>query len=385
MKQFSLVIPKNIYAGDGSLSRVIEILKYNNAKKTGIFIYEGGKDSEEIKILLNELDLERVEFELFDKLTPEPSYIEVQEVVDSFIEAKCDFIIAIGGGSVMDTAKLTSIAATGDYKVKELIDNPLIAKKHVKAVMIPTTSGTGAEATPNAIVLVPEKEVKIGIVNNEMIPEYVILDPRLTKNLPFNLAASTGIDALCHAIECFTSNKANPLSDTFALKAFELIMKNIIPACKEVDNIEAKKSMLLASFYAGVSITASGTTGVHALSYPLGGKYHIPHGVSNAILLMPVMRFNEDKIRKLLATAYDYTYVERKENFSEIEKSKLLLDEMENVINTLEIPRNLRDFGVKTNHIDDLVDSAMQVTRLLNNNMKVIKSEDARKIYTEII
>ena len=180
-----------------------------------------------------------------------------------------------------------------------------MAKKCVKTLMIPTTAGTGAEATPNAIVAVPEKELKVGIVNDAMIADGVILDARMIKSLPGSIAAATGVDALCHAIECFTSKKRNPFSDTFALQAFEMIVKNIEKACDDPGAMEEKSNMLLASFYAGVAITASGTTAVHALSYPLGGKYHIAHGVSNAILLAPVMKFNEPACRARFALAYD--------------------------------------------------------------------------------
>ncbi len=151
-------------------------------------------------------------------------------MIDTFKKEAADLVIAIGGGSVMDVAKLASILATDGYTVKDLLDDPLLAKKQVPSLMIPTTARTGAEATPNAIVRVPEKDLKIGIVNPEMIADFVLLDGRMIKNLPKPIAAATGVDALCHAIECFTSAKANPISDTFALEALDLIMNNIIEA-----------------------------------------------------------------------------------------------------------------------------------------------------------
>ena len=203
----------------------------------------------------------------------------------------------------MDAAKLTSVLAGADYGVRELLDRPALARKTVGTLMIPTTAGTGAEATPNAIVAVPEKEMKVGIVHDRMIADAVILDPQMIRNLPRPLAAATGIDALCHAVECFTSKKKTPFSDLYALQSFRMILENIEQACDQPDAMEAKHNMLLASFYAGVAITSSGTTAIHALSYPLGGRYHIAHGISNAILLLPVMRVNEPVCRKLLAEA----------------------------------------------------------------------------------
>lgn len=150
----------------------------------------------------------------------------------------------------------------------------------------------------NAIVGVPERQLKIGIVNAAMIYDYVILDVAMIKNLPRKIAAASGVDAMAHAIECYTSRKANPFSDVYALAAFDKILNNIERACDDPEADRAKEAMLLAAFYGGIAITCSGTTAVHALSYPLGGKYHIAHGISNAILLMPVMRFNEPSILK---------------------------------------------------------------------------------------
>ena len=251
--------------------------------------------------------------------------------------------------------------------------------------MIPSTAGTGAEATPNAIVGVPERDLKIGIVNPEMIADFVLLDGRMIKNLPKPIAAATGVDALCHAIECFTSAKANPISDTFALEALDLIMNNIIEACTNPEALTAKRNMLLGSFYAGVAITASGTTAVHALSYPLGGKYHIAHGVSNAILLTPVMKFNEPAIKDLLAVAYDRVIKEGHQDWSVDEKSAYMISQLDEIVKVLEIPTSLKTFNVPEEDLDGLVAAGMEVTRLLVNNKREVTPEDARAIYLQIL
>ena len=260
-----------------------------------------------------------------------------------------------------------------------------MAKKQITSLMIPTTAGTGSEATPNSIVGVPEKELKIGIVNPEMISDYVILDSRMIKNLPKPIAAATGVDALCHAIECFTSAKANPISNTFALEALDLIMNNIIEACTNSEALEAKSNMLLGSFYAGVAITSSGTTAVHALSYPLGGKYHIAHGVSNAMLLTPVMKFNEPAIKELLAVAYDRVVKNGVKNLTVDQKSSYMINQLEEIVKVLEIPTSLKTFNVPAEDLDGLVAAGMEVTRLLVNNKREVTPEDARSIYLEIL
>ena len=311
----------------------------------------------------------------------------MQTLVDEFRTLGADIIIAVGGGSAMDTAKLASILVTDEYTVKDLLDDPLRGKKTVTTCFIPTTAGTGSEATPNAIVAVPEKELKIGIVNPAMVPDYVILDARMIKNLPRKIAAASGVDAMAHAIECFTSNKANPFSDTFALDAFDRILNNIERACDDPEALDAKREMQIAAFYAGVAITCSGTTAVHALSYPLGGKYHIAHGVSNAILLAPVMRFNSEHpaVRERLAIAYDRCCHEEKTCTTVEEKTAWMIARLEHIVKHLDIPTSLKEFGVPAEDLEGLVEAGMQVQRLLVNNMRPVTADDARKLYQEVM
>jgi len=325
------------------------------------------------------------DYYVLDELPPEPTYTAVQKLVDQFKASKADMIVACGGGSVMDAAKLASILVTDEYGVKELLDDPGRAQKCVPIILIPTTAGTGAEVTPNAIVAVPEKELKVGIVNENMIADYVILDARMIKNVPRKISAATGVDALAHCIECFTSNKANPFSDLYALEGLDLILNNIMEACNNSEAMEAKNRMQIAAYYGGLAITASGTTAVHALSYPLGGKYHIPHGVSNAMLLAPVMGFNEPVCREKFAAVYDRCVHTQENCQTAEEKSAYLLAWMEKIVKDLEIPTSLKEFGVPAQDLDGLVESGMQVTRLLVNNMREVTPADARSLYEKII
>lgn len=380
MDEFSLLLPRRVYAGFSSLSHIDGIIKETGASKVAIFTDKGIEKAGLVDVVLKNI---LVEYRIFDDLPAEPTYLEAQALVDEAGAYGADLIIAVGGGSVMDTAKLASLLQGGQIRVKDLLDSPLIAKKRVRTLMIPTTAGTGAEATLNAIVAVPEQKLKVGIVNPEMMSDYVILDPEMIRKLPMKISASTGVDALCHAIECYTGNKANYFSDIFALEALSLIMNNIEKAVKDPDAMDAKVKMQIASFYAGIAITSSGTTAVHALSYPLGGRYHIAHGVSNAILLVPVMKFNEDAISSRLASGYDRCYGHS--DLSEREKSRAMIERMEEIVKSLEIPSNLATFNVGLGDLDDLVEAGMKVTRLLNNNMKTVTKEDARRIYSQIL
>ena len=384
---YNLKMPHAVYGGENAMDNIAAIIKTLNAKKVAMFTDKGLRSLGLFGLAEDVVKTTGVSYYVLDELPPEPSYMAVQKIVDEFKVSGADLIVACGGGSVMDAAKLASVLVTDEYGVKELLDNPGMARKCVPIVLIPTTAGTGAEVTPNAIVGVPEKELKIGIVNDNMIADYVILDARLIKNLPRKIAAATGVDALAHCIECFTSNKANPFSDMYALEGCDLILNNIERACDDPEAMEEKNRMQLAAYYGGLAITASGTTAVHALSYPLGGKYHIAHGVSNAILLAPVMRFNaqDPAFRERLALAYDRCCRDKVKCGTVDEKSAWMIAKMEGIVKHLDIPTSLKEFGVPESDLEGLVEAGMQVQRLLENNMRLVTAEDARKLYQEIM
>jgi alcohol dehydrogenase class IV len=383
---YNLKMPHAVYGGENSIDNITAILQNNQVKRVAMFTDKGILASGLFELAEAAVKAAGADYYVLDEIPPEPSYTAVQNIVDRFKASGADMIIACGGGSVLDAAKLASVLVTDEYGVKELLDGPGRAKKCVPTVLIPTTAGTGAEVTPNAIVAVPEKELKVGIVNENMIADYVILDARMIKNLPRQIAAATGVDALAHAIECYTSKKANPFSDTFAMEALDLILNNIIPACDDLEAMEAKNKMQIAAFYAGIAITASGTTAVHALSYPLGGKYHIAHGVSNAILLAPVMRFNAPVCKERFALVYDRCCHDT-ENICQTtdEKAAWIIEQLERIVRHLEIPTSLKEFGVPLEDLDGLVEAGMQVQRLLVNNMRLVTAEDARNLYLEIL
>ena len=230
---------------------------------------------------------------------------------------------------------------------------------------------------------VPEEQLKVGIVNPEMIADAVILDGNMIRRLPRKIAASTGIDALCHAIECYTSAKANPFSDLFAMQALRLIFRNLEKACDDPDALDAKEKMMQAAFYAGVAITCSGTTAVHALSYPLGGRYHIPHGVANAIMLMPVMQFNKSCCSKKFAEVYDA--VGGTGAGTDTEKADWVINQMDAMVKHLDIPTSLKPYGVTETDLPLLVKAGMDVQRLLVNNPRTVTAADAEALYRAIL
>lgn len=382
MKSCQITIPSVIFAGEGSSENLTNILEREEVKNTLVFTDKGIRGAGLTKTV-EEICAKAGSVTVIDDLTAEPAVSDVDRVIGE-VGDKPDIIVGVGGGSVMDAAKLASIIVGASYTLWDLLADSSIAAKQVKTVMMPTTCGTGSEATCNAIVAIPEKESKQGIVNNCMIPDYVILDSAMIRRLPPAIIAATGVDALAHCVECFTSNKATALSDTYALAGAKKIFHNIREAYKNADNMQAKMEMMLGAFYGGVAITGSGTTAVHALSYPLGGKYHIAHGVSNAILFAHVMKFNKDACEDRLADLCDAVYPEHSGK-SIGEKADIIIEEIATVVRETEIPTSLEKFGVKPTDIDFLVEAGSQQKRLLVNNCKELSLDDIRFIYQKVL
>ncbi|WAJ24996.1 iron-containing alcohol dehydrogenase [Lacrimispora xylanolytica] len=381
---YQIKIPSCVYGGPGSIEHVNAIIKKEDSKKIIIFTDKGIREHGFLDILTNHFDEMNTQYKVYDDLIPEPAYQDAERVIKEAEDYDGDLIIAIGGGSVMDVAKLCSVLKGATYTVKDLLNDPTQARKQLKTIMIPTTCGTGSEATCNAIVAIPEEQSKKGIVNDNMIPDYVILDANFIKKLPRSIVAATGVDALAHVVECYTSKKATPLSDTYALAGAKLIFNNIREAYDDADNLEAKNNLLLGAFYGGVAITGSGTTAVHALSYPLGGKYHIAHGVSNAILFAHVMEFNKDACEDRLAKLYDAVFhgIPVK---TQAEKAQYVIDQIADIVKTTNIPTDLKEFGVKKEDLETLVEAGSKQQRLLVNNRKELSLEDIRNIYLKVL
>lgn len=381
---YQIKIPACIYGGEGCIENINNIIEKENAKKLIVYTDKGIRKAGLLDIFTRVVDEIEAEYKVIDDLTAEPAYQDAERVIREAEDYSADLIIGIGGGSVMDAAKLCSVLKGADYTIRDLLKDPTRARKQVKTVMIPTTCGTGSEATCNAIVAIPEEESKQGIVNDSMIPDYVILDSQMIRKLPKSIVAATGVDALAHVVECYTSKKATPFSDTYAAAGARLIFHNIREAYSNPDNMEAKNSMLLGAFYGGVAITGSGTTAVHALSYPLGGKYHIAHGVSNAILFAHVMEYNKEACKDRLAQLCDAVFPEQNSKNVD-EKADYIIGQIADIVKVTDIPTDLNQFGVKMEDLDFLVDAGSKQTRLLVNNMRELSLEDIRTIYKRVL
>lgn len=381
LEKYTTHMPSRVLAGPGAMEGLGEIFAGHTRALllTGGSVYRHGL-AERPEALLKAAG---IEYRRISNVPAEPTVDQVDEIIASVQEFRPDLVIGMGGGSVMDTAKLVSACPRPGTSARRLLDDFSLVEKGAETVMIPTTAGSGSEATPNAIVTVPEQELKVGIVNTKLIADNVVLDPAATATLPRHIAASAGVDALAHTIECYTSNKANAFSDIWAMKGMRLIFGSIEAACAGEE--EARANMLLGAFYGGVAIAASGTTAVHALSYPLGGKYHVAHGVSNAMLLYPVMEFNKDAIAPRLAEVYDGVFGQNGA-FGEARKADAVIGEIRRIVRSLDIPEKLSAYVSNIEEeLDTLVDSAFEVKRLLNNNIKALTKDDIRNIYLTLM
>jgi len=337
-----------------------------------------------VQSLLAQLNNAGCGVSIIDSVPPEPSQHDVATILETLNKQRVDLVIGVGGGSVLDVAKLLSLLCAGDEKVTL---NGLLAgekpQRRTTSLLIPTTAGTGSEATPNAILAIPEKETKIGIITPLMLPDYVALVPELTTSMPPRIAASTGIDALCHLFECFTSVIANPVSDNYALVGMKKLFASIEKSVAEPENLEARLNMLWASYYGGASIAHAGTHLVHAMSYPLGGKYHIPHGVANAILLAPCMAFIRPAAVSKFAQAYDLI-PDADLLLGEEDKSHALVEYFDALVHRLDLPVKLSQLAITPDDIAYLSQGAIEVQRLIKNVPMQIEKKHLEEIYQSI-
>lgn len=315
-----------------------------------------------------------------NSVPPEPSQHDVAAIIATLSRPQVDIVIGIGGGSVLDVAKLLSVLCIDAAPSLDALLAGEKPQRRTRSILIPTTAGTGSEATPNAILAIPEKETKVGIISPVILPDVVALVPELTTSMPAHIASSTGIDALCHLIECFTANVANPVSDNYALTGMKKLFANLETTLREPENLQARLEMLWASYYGGASIAHAGTHLVHALSYPLGGRYHLPHGVANAILLAPCMRFVRPAAVSKFAQAYDLL-PDADVRLSDEEKSHALVDYFTALVARLQLPASLEALGISPDHLPWLVEAALDVQRLMNNVPMAVTADDVRAVY----
>jgi len=385
-KLYQFQTANHLIAGPNSIEKVGEHLSLlgTEVKSALIITQPSMKRLGFVEKLIHQLSDKGVSTNVNIDVLPEPTIKNIEEVFQAIGKEQYDVLIGFGGGSVLDATKILSVLQTNNQSIRELLGTDLVKNPGTPTILIPTTSGTGSEVTPNAIVTLPDEELKIGIVSKYLLPKLVVLDPVLTLSLPRPITAATGMDAFTHSLESFISNKSNLISDMVALESIRLISSSIIEAYQNGNSVEAREKMLVGSMYGGMALTSAGTAAVHALAYPLGGKFKIPHGVANSMLLPHVMEFNMDAIEDRLFLVAEPMGI-KVEGFSKTEVAQKVVNRIVEWTNVLEIPQNLKEYGVKEEDVPELALSASKVTRLLNNNPKEVSLKDMEGIYRKLL
>jgi len=325
-----------------------------------------------------------LEFELFSEVELEPSTDNVEQAANVVKSGNFDVIVGVGGGSSLDIAKGAAVLATNGGRMRDYMGIEQIPKPGLPTVLIPTTAGTGAEVTLNAIYALKDEQVKKGVVSRYLRAAVAIVDPELTLSCPPSVTAATGMDALVHAIESYTAVKATIHTDLYALEAIRLIGRSLRRAVSLGSDIKARTDMSWGSYLAGISLANAGVGAVHALAYPLGGRFHVSHGVSNSLLLPYVLRFNViGNLEKFAQVAA--ALGEPVAGMNPRDAAMAAKDAVFSLSQDIGIPQHLSEVGVTESDIDWLTDSAMEQTRLLSNNPRVMTKDDIRRIYTEAL
>jgi alcohol dehydrogenase class IV len=327
-----------------------------------------------------------VDVVLYHDVQADPPETLVLAAVDLAKIEKIDGVIGLGGGSSMDVAKLIAVLTISSQPLKDMYGINNVKGSRLPLIQIPTTAGTGSEVTPIAIITTGET-TKLGVVSKQLLPDLAILDAELTLGLPPAVTAATGIDAMVHAIEAFTTkHKKNLYSDMLAKQALQLISANLREAVHNGNNIAAREAMLMGAMLAGQAFANAPVAAVHALAYPLGGHYHIAHGLSNSLVLPPVLRFNASHAAPLYAQLLLCLdgHATRHARVDVIEDCQAFILAMENLIDDVQLPKRLRDVQVLEKDLPMLAADAMLQQRLLVNNPRTVTEADALAIYRQV-
>jgi alcohol dehydrogenase class IV len=379
-KIISLRTPHLILAGTGALERLGQEAKALGATKALVVTDKGVIDSGAGKKVKDLLEKEGIGVDTFDRVIPDPDTACLEACLEMAKKDRYNLIVGVGGGSPMDIASITSVMLTNPGTVYDYFGVNLVKHPGVPAILIPTTAGTGAEATPNAILTDTREKLKKAVVSPYILPRVAIVDPLSTLSMPPSVTSSSGIDALTHAIESYTSNNATILTDLFAREAMVLIGRSLRTAVANGNHLEARNDMAIGSLYAGISLANAGVTAVHALAYPLGGQFNVPHGIANGLLLPYVMEFNAlGNIPKFAQVARFLG--ERVESLTLLEQAYQASRAVKAIYRDLKIPQSLTELKVPREAIPGMAKAAIQSTRLMVNNPRSMAIQDIERIY----
>ncbi len=379
MSQLSLRIffPGKLVTGNGTFEQLVDdVLALQPAN---VFIVTIDPLQKIIDAFTAKLTAQTIKVETDTSIIAEPSFSDFEALMKKVTPFNPDVVIGIGGGSVLDIAKLVAAQLENEQQLREYVGIGLLKGRKKKLICVPATSGTGSEVSPNAILVDDADSQKKGIISPYLVPDIVYVDPLLTVSVPPAITAATGMDALTHCLEAYTNKFALPFIDLFAYEGMKLIASHIVTAVKDGSNIEAREKVAMGSLYGGFCLGPVNTAGVHALSYPLGSMYHLAHGLSNAVLLPYVMEYN------IVAAVERYADVAVAlgciREADVLATAKAGVEKIKELNKACGIPTTLRELGVKEESIPKMASEAMKIQRLLKNNPREITEQDAVTIF----
>jgi alcohol dehydrogenase class IV len=383
MLKFSFRTTKAILVEAGSSARIGELVSELGLRSVLIVTDKGIETAGLVEPAIASLTARNIRVDLFTEVVADPPEDVVLKAVRAAQESGAECVIGLGGGSSMDVAKLVALLANGKKKLDDVYGVGLAKGPRLPLILVPTTAGTGSEVTQISIVTTRSGEKK-GVVSPVRLPDYAILDADLTLKCPPHVTAATGVDAMVHAIEAYTSRHAkNPISDALARDALRLLSANIRTACSNGSDRSARQNMLLGSMLAGMAFANAPVAAVHALAYPIGARFHVAHGLSNALILPHVLRFNAPvaashyaELSAILVPAAVG---------SDEARAMALVATLSALTAELGLETRLTQVGIAKDHLPALAEDAMKQTRLLVNNPRDLTYEDALAMYQEAL
>ena len=383
MNNFLYSAVSDVLVGPGTSSQLGDLTAAMGIKRALIVTDPGIIKFGLLDVAVASLRANNIELSIYSDVIADPPESVVMDAVISAQSFGCDGVIGFGGGSSMDVAKLLAVLIKGEQQLADIYGVDQISGGRLPLIQLPTTAGTGSEATMVSIITTGET-TKAGVVSRTLLADKIILDAKLTIGLPPTVTAATGIDAMVHAIEAYTSKRLkNPLSDMLAREALRLMAGNITTAVKQGDNLEARSAMLLGAMLAGQAFANAPVAAVHALAYPLGGNYHIPHGLSNSLVLPHVLRFNASAASELYAELAPIILPGLNLPTDSREVSELLAEHFLSLAADLGLQTRLSEMNIAESDLPNLAEEAMLQQRLLINNPRELSFDDALSIYQQ--
>jgi len=375
---------RRIECGPGAAKKLGALARELSCRRILVVTDSGIKASSLLDTPLRMLAEEMEHVSVFSEVLADPPEEVIKAAVSRARNERIDGIVGFGGGSSLDTAKLVSLLSQSPQELESIYGIGLAKGARLPLILVPTTAGTGSEATPIAIVTTPTKEKK-GVVAPQLLPDLALLDPELTLTIPPNVTAATGIDAMVHAIEAHsTKHLKNPLSDALAIQALRLLHGNLRRVLADGRDVVGREEMLKGALMAGMAFANAPCAAVHALAYPLGAHYHLPHGLCNAIMLPHVLDFNIAGYPGLYAELGEAILPQRAGRTQE-DASLVFVNEMRRLVSDAGLPLRLSEVGVPKSALPKLAKDAMKIDRLLRNNPREVTHKDALDLYTQAL